>query len=140
MLHAPPALPLSPSPSLSFEFPQRALSAQKLHKAARVRFFPLAFSHFPSIFQLPQNLSALPAPLLGQVSVNSARQPQLGKALGARISPANTFKLFSVLGFSFWTLNSSFFPSFFRPRRSCATQRTLNPFCLLLLFFPFSGQ
>lgn len=73
----------SPPPSSSFSlttiaasFPQRALSVQKLHKAEAREFFP----HFPANFPAAAKLKRISG-LLGQVSVNGKRVPQLVKAL-----------------------------------------------------------
>lgn len=85
MLHAPLALSLSLPFSLSLSsfspttiaanFPQRALSAQKkLHKAEAREFSP-----FPANFPAAAELKRI-SDLLGQVSVNSERVPQLVKA------------------------------------------------------------
>lgn len=83
MLHAPLALSplISPFPffsptTIAANFPQRALSAQKLHKAEAREFFP----HFPANFPAASRLKRI-SDLLGQVSVSSERVPQLVKAL-----------------------------------------------------------
>lgn len=133
MLHAPPQLSHSPLllPANYFccEFPERALSAQKLHKAARASF------PFLPIFQLPQDLSALLHVARTGERKQSGREPQLVKALAPKLA-RNTLNS-SQFGFLFCalrTLNSS-----------CCALCTLSsqlrdnaqPFLLITFIFPF---
>lgn len=89
MLHAPLALSLSLplflclsfSKTIAANFPQRALSAKKLHKAEAREFFP----HFPANFPAAAKLKRV-SDLLGQVSkqrasatISESTRPKLAK-------------------------------------------------------------